>query len=1810
MKKVYILLWLLLVSLFPTFANAAGCDSTFYGTLRQWKQYTFYDDFNANSSDKWLWNRAWEYTEEYDYNNSSSFPSFNWTTQLKNADYKVAKNTTMTVIEADSKYPILSVPASRSYNNFVIKYTLTYSTDEAGKNKYTHTECKYYQISRCGDGVVDSSYGETCDPKDTSKSWWWNGGCDVSTCKPITVASPVCNSSYNGKRVSSLVDGDYLCSEWTVSNFAYSDSTHKWTWKCGNAAWSVSCSATKPYCGDWIKDVWEACDPKDTTNKSWWWNGWCSDTCTAITVDDPVCNSSYNGQRVTSLANSSALCTKWTVKDFTYSDSTHKWTWKCENTLWKTKECSATKPYCGDWIKDAWEACDPKDTSKSWWWNGGCSDTCTAITVDDPVCNSSYNGQRVTSLANSSALCTKWTVKDFTYSDSTHKWTWKCENTLWKTKECSATKPYCGDGVRDANESCDYKDTTNKAWWWNGWCDNSCEPIIESEWCDASFYRTLRYWKQYTFYDEFNANSSDKWLRGWTMEYDEEYDYNKSSSFPKFGWTAELVNNNYKVPKNTTMKVLEADSPYPILSVPASRSYNNLFIKYNIIYSTDSAWQNKYWHSECVYYEISRCWDGVLDTNYDEVCDFADPNHTNWWNGWCDSSCNPITVAWPVCNSDYHGQRVTDLTNGSYLCREWNVSDFRYDEATHKWTWKCGNVAWDVDCRAIKPYCGDGIKDAWETCDPADPTQEWWWNDGCSLTCEPKYLKWEPVIEKTLQDKVPVERTGQVLKWTVKVTAKWWDVTDFQIQDRLPEALDYVSYKVVSNNDNLTVTWPTWPVKSGSNNIYTWNVKWTLKENHVLTLEVETKVNKMPKSEDDYLNIACVIDDGKIDCDDDEPPVKGGKLDVEKTLISENKYVTHIWQELVWQITVTAKNWDVEMEYIKDQLPSVLDYSGYKAVTVPSWITVYDPTLSSDKKEITWKTTWTLESWKSIKLNVYTTVNKMPEKTVENVACAKPQDWEEECKPWYTYDLRIKKFVWNKQNNKRDKAMTWKVWETITYRIEFGNNGDESVRVKIKDYLPKWVRFISGTLIVWKQTSEWWVGTWTFDMLYKWTEYKIDGVTINTYEIIFLNGKEKGILTIEGEILNDTKNTTNFVCIFDENSDNKEPIACDDAHHNITDEVMCKKLDITTRSFGNGWWSTNVSCSTDGWKAKLIELDCGNGTVITWANISVLPWTCSYPSNSSSSSKSYSVQCKVDGKTTNDCKSTVSVQWKWWGGSDDPYCTRPEVSWSERVKTVVCSTDNDKRGEIKIDCGYWNQVYTSNWKVKSFTWTCDYTNAWYGTYKIRCWVDNRDIRESDCTREVSYTKPWDCDDCPDRINGILSPMKCFNINAWNISVEEWEILPFYWNIEKLDEKTVEDLRYVEWGNKNYGEQMFDKLLGQSCDRFGDIALNSMICYASVVDWYNNAIVKDKKFACLDAKWAKKDKVINAWINWQSCKYNGCQLMQSYDPVDGTDYTFRSNAQIIEKLWVGVTNLNLWEYYVSLDRVEYLYCDWEKRTEWKSVNTTCRSNFVLTSPYTVQKTPSWNLKASTQTLYRFKPQVWGKIFSEYINAISTSTYSKNTAVEDAMDKFIKKYEKLAVKVDTTKFWKDVVVKKVPWKDIYFLEWDAEFSSNGAKIDKPFTIVQTKWSTTIDGDLQYNMMLLTKNNITFKWNCTSDQAVKWIFYAWWRLYRAWANDKEEIEKNKSKDNTYWCDAWWLHIKWVLIWDNFDNLMKSSRSHIDGWWKSDGESRYWENDLRTKVMNWASVLIEYSPSVFTKSTMPPGAEDFTTALSIYKQ
>ena len=91
--------------------------------------------------------------------------------------------------------------------------------------------------------------------------------------------------------------------------------------------------------------------------------------------------------------------------------------------------------------------------------------------------------------------------------------------------------------------------------------------------CDQNFYQTLRFDKQYTFRDEFNANSSDKWVQSfWPIKYVEQYDYNQSPDFPEFGWTQDIINAKWKVAKGTTMSVLKAKSPYPILAVPENRS--------------------------------------------------------------------------------------------------------------------------------------------------------------------------------------------------------------------------------------------------------------------------------------------------------------------------------------------------------------------------------------------------------------------------------------------------------------------------------------------------------------------------------------------------------------------------------------------------------------------------------------------------------------------------------------------------------------------------------------------------------------------------------------------------------------------------------------------------------------------------------------------------------------------------------------------------------------------------------------------------------------------------------------------------------------------------------------------------------------------------------------------------------------------------------------------------------------------------------------------------------------------------------------
>jgi len=300
---------------------------------------------------------------------------------------------------------------------------------------------------------------------------------------------PECNPEYNGQILSNLSAQEQLCTKGIYYSFAYNNMTNQRTWSCRNMIWiSVECMAEKElawvdiptvgediwdlvdwtlfrnewsldsflwndcvpwfddtpyqipedgYCWDGILNNWEYCDPNDST-ESHWWNWWCSSSCEPIIIDEPVCNEEYNRQRASNLTTDSPLCTIWMVNSFTYSN--HKWTWRCENTLWSWVDCESTEKYCGDWILDDWETCDPNDVRQMNWWNMWCSDRCEAITEDDPECNPEYNGQTVSDLTAQSQLCTKWTSNWFSYNDSDKRWTWRCENALWNSVQCITNK--------------------------------------------------------------------------------------------------------------------------------------------------------------------------------------------------------------------------------------------------------------------------------------------------------------------------------------------------------------------------------------------------------------------------------------------------------------------------------------------------------------------------------------------------------------------------------------------------------------------------------------------------------------------------------------------------------------------------------------------------------------------------------------------------------------------------------------------------------------------------------------------------------------------------------------------------------------------------------------------------------------------------------------------------------------------------------------------------------------------------------------------------------------------------------------------------------------------------------------------------------------------------------------------------------------------------------------------------------------------------------------------------------------------------
>ena len=528
--------------------------------------------------------------------------------------------------------------------------------------------------------------------------------------------------------------------------------------------------------------------------------------------------------------------------------------------------------------------------------------------------------------------------------------------------------------------------------------------------------------------------------------------------------------------------------------------------------------------------------------------------------------------------------------------------------------------------------------------------------------------------------------------------------------------------------------------------------------------------------------------------------------------------------------------------------------------------------------------------------------------------------------------------------------------------------------------------------------------------------------------------------------------------------------------------------------------------------------------------------------------------------------------------------------------------------ELKV----WDILVTSNW-LEEIKYV-DYVSADYNTPLYNFVLDGNHTYYANGYL-VHNKGPTE-----DPITKLYYDVECFDVNANELSYQQWEILPFYWNVSAI------------WRSGDINEFLYE-LTGFSYDEAKDayweykwnactwwqewyIALNSMMCEYTIEDAMGKKVVANGEFPCFRDKGYKVDEpLLLDWMTkWKDRVFrdNGKTNFRTYNSdtireyrfegSDSREIVFRSNLNHVKNFWASATTF--WEYKIKLSHIDYLQCEdgvWTGVSE-KQV---CSSDFTLTNPYTVQKTPSGNLKASTEALRNYiyckkkdsscggvNDPDWSDAGELIGNALAASDYQQNEATENAMKNFIDKYSKLAVTADK-KTW----LKKVPGKNIYFVEKDLSIWPD-FKVTNPTTIVQTNWNTTIQWNVDSNLMLLTKWSITFtdtdSHSCSNRQTVKWIFYAKDWVYRT------PVTKNTNLNNSTWCTEWWLTIKWVLIWKGLDGMMKNSRSNLN--------NRFSSKTVKT-VMDWASVIIEYSPSVFTKWTMPPGAEDFTSALSVYK-
>ncbi|HMS91198.1 MAG TPA: hypothetical protein PKC87_03205, partial [Candidatus Absconditabacterales bacterium] len=642
----------------------------------------------------------------------------------------------------------------------------------------------------------------------------------------------------------------------------------------------------------------------------------------------------------------------------------------------------------------------------------------------------------------------------------------------------------------------------------------------------------------------------------------------------------------------------------------------------------------------------------------------------------------------------------------------------------------------------------------------------------------------------------------------------------------------------------------------------------------------------------------------------------------------------------------------------------------------------------------------------------------------------------------------------------------------------------------------------------------------------------------------------------------------------------------------------CASMTGSSPIVTNNGYDVNLNCRANNATANTpITIDCGNGTSLLGSGL-LFNGVCSY-----TGSFIGHAQCKVANDINNpNCKVPVSL--------NAGQC-KSLTALDGRIALVDANNDASSRfrcetingitaQKITITCGDGNQHVTNN--ASFLEATCEYNNVdTPQSYNVRCLVD--EVFTPICQENIVVDKGGlgycgdgiregyeDCDD--GELNGTSqsdcslgcdlggSMMGCFNVGNTSISIQKGEILPFRWTLD-------------------YKENIIP---GNSCDGEEErkIPEESIMCTFNVYNGVHTEADGDPLFTIVK-KCNTDDRGNDPLFDYF--------LHQGWRSLTNSFGRYALNTDEFVDDIFG-------EYKLSLDKVSYNYCLGDNEYVGTEIDRVCNVDFAVTQQYLAQKS-SFGLtpRATDIPLEGYKMIDGDELIDstdlDEIMVLDASDYDGGDEVAVMMDAFINKYAKLAVKAGVIQSIEgnDITTYKVPGQNIVVFKGAGTLKyTDGLTSDKPFTVIVDGPSIQINGSIEHTnaMFLVNEGDITFLPSadaCSKTQVVKGIFITNRGSFLAGpdlANDDRD---------TAWCNFGGLKVQGILIGAGIEDLVQSRRSQLNGWFYVGGSSlAYIKAERRNEIFNGASVLIEYSPSLW--SALPPGASEFTKALDIYKQ